>query len=129
MSPNPVVLQATATLQEAAQVMRDRDIGDVLVAKDGDLCGMVTDRDMVVRGIAEGKSTASLGDLCSRDLQSISPTASVEDAVKMMRDRAIRRLPVIDSGQPVGILSLGDLAQVRDRASALADISSAPGNQ
>lgn len=130
MTPSPTVLDARAPLQEAARAMRDSDIGDVLVSKDGQLCGIVTDRDIVVRGLAETTdvSSAELGDVCSRDLATVAPTDSVDTAVQMMREKALRRLPVVENGEPVGIVSIGDLAMERDPKSALADVSAAPGN-
>jgi CBS domain-containing protein len=70
-----------------------------------------------------------VGEICSRDLTTIEPTASVEQAVRLMREKALRRLPVVDkSGDVVGIVSIGDVAVERDPRSALADISAAPPN-
>ena len=131
MTPNPVALQAASSLVEAALAMRDFDVGNVLVLDDGQICGIVTDRDIVVRGIAGGNypATVKLGEICSRELTTLSPTDTVEDAVSLMRQKAIRRLPVVENGQPVGILSLGDLALEKDPHSALGDISAAPPNR
>jgi CBS domain-containing protein len=131
MTPNPTTCSATTTVGDAARFMRDSDIGDVLVERDGKLCGIVTDRDIVVRAVAEGRDPMStpLGDICSRDLTTLSPDDSVKDAVKLMRDKALRRLPIADSsGKAVGIVSLGDLAIEGDGESALADISAASPN-
>lgn len=130
MTANPVMLQGTETVAEAARHMRDRDIGDVIVLDDGEMCGMVTDRDIVIRAIAEARSaeTTKLADICSRDLVTLSSTDPVEAAVQMMRDHALRRLPVMENGRPVGVVSIGDLAVERDPDSALADISAAPPN-
>jgi CBS domain-containing protein len=130
MTPNPTVLDAKTPLDEAARAMRDGDIGDVLVSKDGQLCGIVTDRDIVVRGVAEitDVRSAKLGDVCSRDLTTISPTDSVDKAAQLMREKALRRLPVVRDGEPVGVVSMGDLAIEKDPSSALADVSAAPGN-
>lgn len=122
-------LDAGASALDAARRMRDADIGDVLVTDGGKLRGIVTDRDLVVRCMAEQASgDIRIGELCSTDLVTVSPDDQVEDAVKLMSDRAIRRLPVVDGGNPVGILSLGDLALERDRQSALGSISAAPPN-
>lgn len=131
MTPNPVALPATASLVEAALAMRDFDVGDVLVLDNGQVCGIVTDRDIVVRAIAGGNypATVKLGEICSRDLTTLSPTDRVEDAVSLMRERAIRRLPVVEHGQPIGIVSLGDLAVEKDPDSVLGDISAAPPNR
>ena len=128
MTPNPVILEAQATVAEAAQQMRERDVGDVLVQQNGALCGIVTDRDLVVRCVAEKKDPREqpLRDLCSQELATLGADASVDDAVELMRKRAIRRLPIVDGGAPLGIVSLGDLARARDPQSALGQISAAP---
>ena len=130
MTPNPVSLPAASPLQEAARCMKERDIGDVIVLDNGTVCGVVTDRDIVVRAVAENRdpATTKMGDICSRDLATLTPADSVEDAIELMRERAIRRVPIIDNGAPVGIVSIGDLAVDRDPQSALADISSAAPN-
>jgi len=131
MTPNPCAISPTASVLEAAQVMRGYDIGDVIVLEEERLFGILTDRDIVVRALAEGADpeTTPVGEICSRDLTTIEPTASVGQAVRLMRERAIRRLPVVDDeGFVMGIVSLGDVAVERDRRSALGDISAAPPN-
>ena len=130
MTPNPVVLPGTASVHEAAQAMRDADIGDVIVIENQRVCGIVTDRDIVVRTVAEARdpATTTLADICSHPLLIVSPTDSVEKAVRLMGTYALRRVPVVEAGQPVGIVSLGDLAVERDPGSALGDISAAPPN-
>ena len=130
MTPNPVVLPGTASVHEAARAMRDADIGDVIVIENDRVCGIITDRDIVVRTVAEARdpATTTLADICSHPLLMVSPTDSVEEAVRLMRTHAIRRLPVVDGGQAVGIVSLGDLAVERDPGSALGKISGAPPN-
>lgn len=130
MTSNPVAMSETSLVTEAARAMRDADIGDVIVLKNNKVCGIVTDRDIVVRAIADGRdpAKATLGDICSRDLTTLSPIDTVEDAVQMMRDKAVRRLPVVEDNQVVGVVSLGDLALERDPNSALGDISAAPPN-
>ena len=111
--------------------MRDSNIGDVIVADNGQICGIVTDRDVVVRATAEGRDPAKtkLADICSQELTTASPSDSVDQAVQLMRRKAIRRLPVVENGRAVGIVSIGDLAQERDPTSALSDISAAPSNR
>jgi len=111
--------------------MRDFDVGAVLVLDNGQVRGIVTDRDIVVRGIAGGNypATVKLAEICSRELTTLSPTDSVEEAVALMRDKSIRRLPVVEHGHPVGIVSLGDLAIEKDRHSTLGNISAAPPNR
>jgi CBS domain-containing protein len=131
MTSKPEALEATATVMHAAELMRERNIGDVVVLEDDRLYGILTDRDIVVRVLAERGDPAAItvGEICSRDLTTISPTASLGTAVRLIREKAIRRLPVVeDDGMVVGIVSLGDLAAARDRKSALGDISAAPSN-
>ncbi len=131
MTTDPITLSRSASLRQAAQLMRDRDIGDVLVVDDGgDLCGIVTDRDLVVRGVADGRDVdqTALDDICNHEVVSVTSTDAVATAVTLMEEHAIRRLPVLDRGRLVGILSIGDLAMERDPNSALGEISSAPPN-
>ena len=119
-----------ATVADAAQQMRELDIGDVLVEQEGRLAGIVTDRDIVVRAIAEGRDvTSKLGDIVSSEVVCITPAERSDDAIRLMRERALRRVPVIENGRPVGIVSLGDLAGERDPRSVLGEISSAPPNR
>ena len=128
MTTDPVAFTNDATLEDAAVAMRDRDIGDVVVTKpDGTVCGIVTDRDIVVRAIAEGRdpSSTTLGDVCRHRLVSVAPDDPVALAVQKMEERAILRLPVMDNGTLVGIVSIGDLAVRRDPESALGEISAA----
>jgi CBS domain-containing protein len=130
MTKQPKVLESDSPVMDAARMMRDSDIGDVIVIEGGSVCGIVTDRDIVVRGIASGKdpATTRLGEICSKDVTTVSSNTPVEEVIRLMRDRAIRRLPVVDGDRPVGVVSLGDLAVERDPSSALADISEAPPN-
>jgi len=130
MTPDPVVCGADASLVEAATAMRDRNIGNVLVERDGALCGIVTDRDIVVRGLAEGNDPGelTLGDIATTELETVSPNDDVDEVVSKMEGSAVRRIPVVDGGRAVGILSIGDLAEDQDRNSALGQISSAPPN-
>ena len=131
MTGNPVCLRDTATVCECAQAMRDNDIGAVVVtAPDGRACGLVTDRDIAVRAVAAGldPNSTPIGEVPTYDLASVQSDTPIVDAVRMLRSRAVRRLPVMDDGRIVGILSLGDLAVERDPGSALAGISSASSN-
>lgn len=130
MTPSPRTVGHQDTVRQAAEAMRDEDIGNVIVCDSGEVCGIVTDRDIAIRVVATGKdpSKTIVGDICSRDLTTISPDDSVDDAVRLMRDNALRRLPVVERGKPVGVVSIGDLAIDLDSHSALADISAAPGN-
>lgn len=129
MTPEPVVLDGDATAVDAARAMKARNVGDVLVRSDGELRGIVTDRDLVVRCLAQNAGDAArtrLRDVCTGELACLAPDAEIDEAVRLMREKAIRRIPIVEGGQPIGIVSLGDLALERDRDSALGEISAAP---
>ena len=130
MTPNPVVLPAKATVLDAAREMQSSDIGDVLVLDGEQVCGIITDRDLVVRALAEELDPLNtrLADICTRDVVSLTPTDTVGDAVKLMREHAIRRLVVLEGQKPVGVVSIGDLAIEANGETALADISAAEPN-
>jgi CBS domain-containing protein len=130
MTTNPCEVSPDTPLVEAARLMREHAIGDVIVASGDSLRGMLTDRDIVVRAIAEGMDPASttVDAVFSGDPVSVTPETPVDDAVRLMRQHAIRRLPVTEKGAVCGVVSLGDLAMERDERSALADISAAPAN-
>jgi CBS domain-containing protein len=130
MTTDIVACDAGTPLHEVARLMRDRDIGDVLVTDRDRLAGIVTDRDIVVRclaGDADG-ARAAVSKACSPDITTGTPDMAVEDAARLMADHAIRRLPVVHDGRAVGIVSLGDLAVAADPRSALGGISAARPN-
>ena len=131
MTRDPRTVDASDTVVDAARVMRDSDIGDVVVIEDGNVTGIVTDRDIVVRGVAEGRDpdSTAVSEVCTTGVETIDPSASVDDALSLMREKDIRRLPVTKNGRPVGIISLGDLAVEREPDSTLADISAASPDQ
>lgn len=131
MTKDPVAVHLDVALTEAAKIMRDHSIGGVLVTSDGHLCGMLTDRDIVVRAVAENRDPrrTTVGDVCSADIAVLEPEADAADAARLMRARAIRRVPVVADGEPVGIVSMGDLAIERDENSVLSDISEAAPNR
>jgi CBS-domain-containing membrane protein len=128
MTAEPITLATTASVEEAAQFMKSEDIGDVMVVnRNKKLVGILTDRDIVVRAAADGVDLKELKveEIVTKEVKTIAPDAPVEEAVKIMREEAIRRLPVIEEGKLVGIVTLGDLAVDRDPTSALAEISAA----
>jgi CBS domain-containing protein len=131
MTHDVVVMPTTATLHDAGREMRERDIGDVVVLEDDKVLGILTDRDIVVRAVADNRapSETRIGDIASRNAQTLTPQDTVEDAIRIMRENAIRRVLVVEEGRPVGIVSIGDLALEQDPASALADISRAEPNE
>jgi CBS domain-containing protein len=130
MTESPRSVDAGATLTEVAKEMEDADVGAILVTEADTLSGIVTDRDIVVRAVAAGKdpNETRAGDVCTSDPHTLSPDDDLGDAVRRVKSENIRRLPVVEDGKPVGILSLGDLAEKLDPESVLADISGAPAN-
>jgi CBS domain-containing protein len=129
MSSDLQCVSRQTDIRQVARLMKEHHIGDVVVTNDdGKLYGIVTDRDIVVRGLAEGGDADEIcaGDICSRQVLTLPPDASIESAVQMMREHAIRRVPVLREGEPIGIVSIGDLALLKDPRSALSDISGAP---
>jgi CBS domain-containing protein len=127
MTRDPRTVNAGDPVIDAARIMRDDDIGDVIVVDDGTVEGIVTDRDIVVRGVAESGDPTStpVREVCTTGVEALAPSATVYDALRKMREADIRRLPVVEDGRPVGIVSLGDLAVEREPDSTLADISAA----
>jgi len=129
MSTELVTCPSNATLQDVAQKMRDHDIGDVLITDGSTLAGIVTDRDLVVRCLAGGANAGDpASNACSAQLTTVPFDADVEDAADLMRSHAVRRLPVLDAGRAVGIVSLGDLAMNREPHSVLGEVSGAVPN-
>jgi CBS domain-containing protein len=130
MTHDPRTVEPSATLTEVARIMRDDDIGAVVLVENGAAAGLVTDRDIVVRAVADGRdpNSTSVAEVASRDLRTLTPDQNVEDAIALMRDWDVRRVVVVQDGRPVGIVSLGDLAIERDPDSVLADISGEPPN-
>jgi CBS domain-containing protein len=131
MTRNPRTVDAGDSVLEAARQMRDGDFGSVIVMRDGRVDGIVTDRDIAVRAVAEGRDPEStqVSEVSSTGVATIAPDQSIDEAVEAMREHDIRRLPVVEDGRPVGILSLGDLAVERDPQSVLADISASSPDQ
>ncbi len=130
MTRGPECVEADDPVSRAAELMKQSDIGAVIVTQDGEMCGLVTDRDIIVRAIAEHRDPEStkVRDVASTNVETLSPDASVDDAIRIVREHNVRRVPVVDGGKPVGIVSIGDLAIERDKGSALADMSAAPSN-
>ncbi|MFF9771887.1 CBS domain-containing protein [Streptomyces sp. NPDC014636] len=131
MTSQLVTVQPQASVTAVAQKMRDENIGAVLVIEDDELRGLVSDRDLVVRALAQGGDLehTSVASACSGEVVTVSPDEDLDHAVELMREHSIRRLPVVEEGHPIGIIALGDLAIERDEKSALGDISAAKPNQ
>jgi CBS domain-containing protein len=131
MSEDVICLSPDAPVAEAAKKMRDEHVGAIVV-KDGDrFAGILTDRDIAVRAVAEGrdpKTTPVSAIHSQQDLATLRPDDDVDRAVHLMRRRSVRRAPVLENGKVIGIVSLGDLAVERDRQSVLGAISAAAPN-
>ena len=113
MTPKMESILPTATLREAAQMMRDLNLGSLPVTKDGKLVGMITDRDICCRGVADGFNTvrAEVREIMSRDISFCFNDDTVTQAVRQMEERHIRRLAVLNSDKTIaGLLSVDDLA-------------------
>jgi CBS domain-containing protein len=130
MSPAPICMAPGESVFAAAKAMKQYGIGTVLVLTDGKLSGLVTDRDITVRVLAENRDplTTRIGDICSSELAVLGPDDDLEQATRLVRERAVRRIPVLADGIPVGVVSIGDLALDEDATSAMSGVSSAPPN-
>jgi CBS domain-containing protein len=130
MTSDPRTLEKDATAVDAARVMKEDDVGAVVITDGDQVHGILTDRDIVVRGIAEDRSPEEIkvGEIATTDLTALGPDDSIDYAIRQLREHHIRRLPVVEDGRPVGIISIGDLALERDKESALAEISAAAPN-
>jgi signal-transduction protein with cAMP-binding, CBS, and nucleotidyltransferase domain len=126
MTPGAIGVDYHQSIGDAARTMRDWGVGAVLVVHDQALYGLVTDRDLVVRAVAEARGPdEAVGPLSSGDLIGVDADADTAEAVRLMRENSVGRLPVIEEGQVAGMVSLGDLALRDDPASALAVVAGA----
>ncbi len=135
MTANPTCVRESDTLQDVARIMKDQDTGVVPVLDGKKIIGMVTDRDIVVRGLAEGKNleNARVTDVMTTSIRSVREDSSVDDALALMTSAEIRRVPVVNGqDEIVGILSLGDIASEGNQdgkvGSTVEKISEAPPN-
>jgi CBS domain-containing protein len=112
MTENPRSIGASASVVEAAQLMREEHIGSLPITDDEKLVGMITDRDITTRVVAEAAdpTTTSVGDVYSRDLISVEPDKELAEALQLMARHQVRRLPVVESGRLVGIVAQADIA-------------------
>ena len=129
MTHDPQITSPGAPVTEAAQIMRNDDVGAVLIG-DGDLQGIVTDRDITVRVVADGRDPdeVKVSEIATESPVTLTGDESVEDAAKLMREHDVRRLPVVQDGRPVGIVALGDLAVEGRGGDVLQDVSAAAPN-
>jgi CBS domain-containing protein len=130
MTRDPATIERDDSTAEAARRMAATGAGDVIVLSNGKVCGIVTDRDIAIRLVAEDKpGSTPVGEIVTgTELTTVSPDTPLDQAIQLIRAHAVRRLPVVERDRAVGILSLGDLAIERDPESALADVSAARDN-
>jgi CBS domain-containing protein len=122
MTQNPRTVSPQDSIQAAARIMRDEDTGVVPIVDNGRPIGVVTDRDIVVRAVADGPQLdRPVRDIASRGLVSVSPDMSTREAAELMAEHQVRRLPVVEGDRLVGIVSLGDLAVKEARDSRTGD--------
>ena len=113
MTSNPTTIEPTTTAQEAARTMKSENVGSLPIVEGDKLVGVITDRDLAIRIIAEGKGTDTpVADVASKDVVTIDPQQGLEEAARLMATNQIRRLPVVEEdGRLVGILAQADIAQ------------------
>jgi CBS domain-containing protein len=113
MTENPRSIGASASVVEAARMMREEHIGSLPITDDEQLVGMITDRDITTRVVAEAgdPKMTSVGDVYSKDLISVEPGKDLEEALRLMARHQVRRLPVVENGRLVGIVAQADIAR------------------
>jgi CBS domain-containing protein len=130
MTADPRTVETGATVAAAAREMRDGDVGSVVVIENGAVAGILTDRDIAVRVVAQGldPDATRVSEVATMRPVTLTVDQSVDDAIRLVREQNVRRIIVLQDGRAAGIVSLGDLAIERDTDSALADIASEPAN-
>jgi CBS domain-containing protein len=122
MTPNPRTVSPDDTIQAAARIMQSEDTGAVPVVNNGRVLAVVTDRDIVVRVVAEGASLSGpVGNIASKDVICASPEMSTREASELMSQHQIRRLPVVENDRLIGIVSIGDIAVKEGKDSRTGD--------
>jgi CBS domain-containing protein len=113
MTSNPVTCESSASVLDAAKQMAQQDVGPIPVVENDQLAGIVTDRDIVVRVVAEGRdpSSTTVGEIASKDLETVSPDEELDSALRKMASAQVRRLPVVENGRVVGIVAQADVAR------------------
>jgi CBS domain-containing protein len=116
MTSNPTSCETSATVADAARVMAQEDVGPVPVVEGGRVVGIVTDRDIVVRVVAEGRdpSSTTIGEIASSDLVTVQPDTNVDEALRLMAQNQVRRLPVVEGERLVGIVAQADVARAAE---------------
>ena len=130
MTENPRSIGKSVSVVEAARLMREQDIGSLPITDDEKLVGMITDRDITMRVVAEGgdPQATSVEDVYSQDLISVEPESDLDEALRLMARHQVRRLPVVENGRLVGIVAQADIALKANetRTGELVEAISAP---
>ena len=122
MTPNPRSVGPDDSIQNAARIMRDEDTGVVPVVENGRAVGVVTDRDIVVRAVADGgEMNRPVRDICTGAVVAARPDMSTREAAQLMSEHQVRRLPVVENDRLIGIVSIGDLAVKEGKDSRTGD--------
>lgn len=119
MTSNPRTIEPSTPIVEATKIMRDDDVGSIPIVEGDQLWGTITDRDVSIRAVAEGRDAQSttVGEIASRDLVTIDPQQDLDEALRLMAQHQVRRLPVVEEdGRLVGIVAQADIAQIGDDA-------------
>lgn len=119
MTSNPRTIEPSTPIVEATKIMRDDDVGSIPIVEGDQLWGTITDRDVSIRAVAEGRDAQSttVGEIASRDLVTIDPQQDLDEALRLMAKHQVRRLPVVEEdGRLVGIVAQADVAQIGDDA-------------
>ncbi len=113
MTPDPTTIEPGTPAREAARTMKAEDVGALPIVEDGRLVGVVTDRDLAIRLLAEGKDADTpVGQIASKDVVTVDPQQTLEEAARLMAEHQIRRIPIVEEdGRLVGILAQADLAE------------------
>lgn len=112
MTSDPTTITTDTSIEEAARLMKSEDVGSLPIVEGDRLVGMLTDRDIAIRGVADGRTTSTVGEIASKDIVTIDPQQGLEEAARLMSEHQIRRLPVCEEdGRLVGILAQADVAQ------------------
>ena len=130
MTHDPRTVSADSTLTDAARFMREDNVGALVVEREGSIAGIVTDRDIVVGAVADGRDPSStpVAAVATQNVVTVTPDQDVEDVRRLMREHDVRRIVVEQGGRAAGIVALGDLAIDGDADAELSDISAAPPN-
>lgn len=135
MTANPQTVSEKDNIREAARIMKSQDTGVVPVVDGRKIIGLITDRDIVVRGLAEGKNLENLNvnEIMTKSVRSVRENATIDEALDLMSSADVRRVPVVNDNQElVGIVSIGDISTMSNRdgkvGQTIESISEAPSN-